>query len=87
MRDRIARTVEILKNIEPNVVNGKKDSEVVVETVVGPYKVETGQRYVGEYAMPVFFFNLTTAYCILRSKGVPVGMVDFLSDALSPKTE
>jgi hypothetical protein len=29
------------------------------------------------YALPNFFFHLTTAYAILRSQGVPIGKADF----------
>jgi len=29
------------------------------------------------YALPNFFFHLTTAYAILRSRGVPIGKADF----------
>jgi hypothetical protein len=30
------------------------------------------------HLLPNFFFHLTTAYAILRSKGVPLGKGDFL---------
>jgi hypothetical protein len=38
----------------------------------------TAQGYLLSYAMPQFFFHATTAYDILRHKGVPVGKRDFL---------
>jgi hypothetical protein len=38
----------------------------------------TGLGYLQSYAMPQFFFHLTTAYDILRHKGVPIGKRDFL---------
>src|SRR5689334_13996303 len=38
----------------------------------------TGQNYLLSYAMPQFFFHATTAYDILRSKGVSIGKRDFL---------
>jgi uncharacterized protein len=28
--------------------------------------------------VPDFFFHVTTAYCILRHNGVPLGKMDFL---------
>ena len=37
-----------------------------------------GLGYLQTYAMPQFFFHVTTAYDILRHKGVPVGKRDFL---------
>jgi len=38
----------------------------------------TGLGYLLSYAMPQFFFHLTTAYDILRHKGAPIGKRDFL---------
>jgi len=38
----------------------------------------TVQGYLLSYAMPQFFFHTTTAYDILRHKGVPIGKRDFL---------
>ena len=37
-----------------------------------------GLGYLQGYAMPQFFFHVTTAYDILRHNGVPVGKRDFL---------
>jgi hypothetical protein len=37
-----------------------------------------GLGYLLSYAMPQFFFHVTTAYDILRHEGVPVGKRDFL---------
>lgn len=47
---------------------------------MGTFRFETGQTYVSEYAMPNFHFHLTTAYCILRHRGVPVGALDYMKD-------
>ena len=37
-----------------------------------------GQAYLLHYALPNFFFHVTTAYAILRHNGVEVGKSDFL---------
>jgi hypothetical protein len=37
-----------------------------------------GDRFLAEFALPSFFFHLTTAYAILRHAGVPVQKGDFL---------
>jgi hypothetical protein len=39
-----------------------------------------GRRYLAHFALPNFFFHLTTAYDILRHCGVAVGKADFLGD-------
>jgi hypothetical protein len=38
----------------------------------------TGTQFLQQFAVPSFFFHLTTAYAILRHKGVPLTKGDFL---------
>jgi len=38
----------------------------------------TAPEFLSSFSMPNFYFHTTTAYDILRSKGVPVGKRDFL---------
>lgn len=80
LRARIDRTVEVLQAVDPASMDGLESREVLMETKVGTFRFETGQRYVSEYAMPNFHFHLTTAYCILRHRGVPLGAFDYLRD-------
>lgn len=45
------------------------------------------QRYVEDWIMPNFYFHLTTAYALLRMKGIGLGKLDFLmhaADAMVP---
>ena len=37
-----------------------------------------GNDYLQQFALPNFFFFVTTAYDILRHRGVPLGKRDFL---------
>jgi uncharacterized protein len=39
-----------------------------------------GERYLAHFALPNFFFHLTTAYDTLRHYGVAIGKADFLGD-------
>jgi hypothetical protein len=41
----------------------------------------TGRDYVANFALPNFFFHVTTAYAILRHKGIAIGKMDFLGGA------
>ena len=55
----------------------------VAEGVVIPLRnrdplVFTGEVYLRHWALPNFFFHLTTAYAILRKNGVQIGKRDFL---------
>ena len=42
------------------------------------YKAATGKTYLAEFALPNFFFHVTTACAILRAAGVTLGKFNFL---------
>ncbi|KAG8665445.1 hypothetical protein FPOAC2_10516 [Fusarium poae] len=79
LQDRIAKTVEILENVDPDLINGKEDVEILMESKMGTFRF-TGERYINEYVIPNFHFHLTSAYCIMRTQGVPLGAFDYLKD-------
>ncbi|RWX76553.1 DUF1993 domain-containing protein [Neorhizobium lilium] len=74
---RIGKTVEFLKTADPASMADKDDAEVEVKTRNGS-TIFTGRTYLLNFALPNFFFHATTAYAILRHKGVPVGKMDFI---------
>ena len=58
--------------------DGKEDNEVVLK--FGPRSLTfTARDYVQTFALPNFYFHATTAYAILRHKGVPLGKIDFIA--------
>jgi hypothetical protein len=77
LQARIARTIELLKAVPADKINGQEDKDVVLKTPRGdlPFK---GRDYVLGFALPNFYFHLTAAYAILRNQGVPVGKMDYL---------
>ncbi|RGP79262.1 transcription factor [Fusarium longipes] len=79
LQERIAKTVEILESVDPNLLNGKEETEILMESKMGTFRF-TGQRYISEYVIPNFHFHLTSAYCIMRTQGVPLGAFDYLKD-------
>ncbi|OBS17746.1 hypothetical protein FPOA_09478 [Fusarium poae] len=79
LQDRIAKTVEILENVDPDLINGKENVEILMESKMGTFRF-TGERYINEYVIPNFHFHLTSAYCIMRTQGVPLGAFDYLKD-------
>ncbi|KAF4989690.1 hypothetical protein FGRMN_8959 [Fusarium graminum] len=79
LQARIAKTIEVLEGVDPDSINGKENEEILMETRMGNFRF-TGQRYISEYAIPNFHFHLTSAYCIMRTQGVPLGALDYLKD-------
>jgi hypothetical protein len=78
MQARIATTEKFLKAMPKAAMDGAETREVIVKGRTGD-RVYTGASYVLDFALPNFFFHVTTAYAILRHKGVPVGKMDFLA--------
>jgi hypothetical protein len=77
MKARIDKTIEFLKSIKPEQLNGRENTEITV-TVGGQPRPFKAQNYLYHFALPNFFFHLTTAYNILRHVGLDVGKRDFM---------
>ncbi|KAL4725909.1 hypothetical protein ACLX1H_006583 [Fusarium chlamydosporum] len=43
LQDRITKTVEILESVDPDIINGKEDTEILMESKMGNFRF-TGQR-------------------------------------------
>jgi len=78
LQDRIAKTIDLLKESDAKAFEGKEDEEVVMKFSSGERKF-TGQSYLTTFAIPNFYFHMSTTYAILRMKGVPLGKQDFLT--------
>lgn len=80
LQARIARTISLLKATPASGFAGREETAVVLQTPNGDIPF-TGSTYVYGFAIPNFYFHLTTAYALLRMKGVPLGKRDFLGTA------
>lgn len=80
LQARIAATVDFLKTVPREAVDGREDADVVLKVRTGeiPFK---GLGYVQGFVIPNFYFHVTTAYAILRHNGVPIGKRDYLGRA------
>ena len=58
-------------------IDGAED-KVIAWTAGGNDRKIKGNDYLQQFALPNFFFFVTTAYNILRHRGVPLGKRDFL---------
>jgi hypothetical protein len=80
LQERIARTIAFLKAVPAEAVNGREDAEIVIKTPNRSFEM-SGRDYALGFVLPNFYFHLTTAYALLRMKGVPVGKMDFIGAA------
>ena len=77
LRARIHATLDILKSIDATAMEGGETREIIIPTGANKLKL-AGADYLLHFAMPNFYFHLTTAYDILRGSGVEIGKRNFL---------
>ncbi|HEV2561004.1 MAG TPA: DUF1993 domain-containing protein [Rhizomicrobium sp.] len=77
LQARIAKTVAFMETIKPEQLAGAENREVVLKFPSGEMKF-TGKDYVTGFALPNFYFHVTTAYALLRHNGIEIGKRDFL---------
>ncbi len=77
LQARVAKTLDFIQSVKPEAFEGSDDKEITLKA--GPQVLKfTGEGYLTTFALPNFFFHLTTAYAILRQAGVEIGKKDFL---------
>jgi hypothetical protein len=77
LKARIAKTLAFVNSVPASEIDGSEEKEITI-TVGGQPRTLKGQRYLLGNALPNFFFHVTTAYDILRHKGVEVGKRDYM---------
>jgi hypothetical protein len=77
LQARVAKTLAFLNGVERAQVDGAEAREVVMK-VRGNELRFTAERYLLQFALPNFFFHVTTAYDVLRHSGVPLSKLDYL---------
>jgi hypothetical protein len=78
LRERLQRTVEYMQSVPPAAFDGAEDREVVMRFPGGTGYRWAGREYLTGFALPNFYFHVTTAYALLRANGVPLGKPDYL---------
>lgn len=76
---RITKTVDYLQSFKPEQFAGADDRVITVKTQRTTFNFKPAD-FVRHWALPNFFFHVTTAYALLRHGGVEVGKADFLGN-------
>lgn len=74
---RVERALELVRSVDAASLAGSETRETV-RKVGGNDRTFTGADYLTQYALPNFYFHVTTAYDILRHNGVPLGKADYI---------
>jgi hypothetical protein len=79
LHQRLDATIAHLRSIAPSDLEAGLDREIVIEHRGGSMR-SSGGRFLIAFAIPHFFYHVTTAYGILRNQGVQLTMGDFLGN-------
>jgi hypothetical protein len=77
LQERIAKTIAFLQTVNAAQIDGTEERDIVLKMRSGEMQFK-GQSYLLNFALPNFYFHVTTAYAILRHNGLDVGKADFL---------
>ena len=74
---RVDKTIDYLQGFKPEQFEGADERTITIPT---PRQTFTfpGLIFLRHWALPNFFFHVTTAYNLLRSNGVELGKADYL---------
>lgn len=77
LKARLEKTTSWIKTVSPAALEGSEDRDIRVPLRDRTLEMK-GLPYLKQWALPNFFFHVTTAYNILRHNGVELGKRDFL---------
>lgn len=76
---RLDATIAYLRAIAPSDLEAGLDRTIVIEHPRGSVR-SSGRQFLIAFAIPHFFYHVTSAYSILRNQGVQLTMGDFLGN-------
>jgi uncharacterized protein len=77
LKARIAKTLDFVNEFKPARIDGSEDRDITIP-LGNQTRSFKGENYLVGFALPNFFFHLTTAYAILRHNGVELGKGDYM---------
>jgi len=74
---RVDKTLDYLRGFTAAQFEGADERTITVNIPSGPLSFP-GLAFLRHWALPNFFFHVTTAYALLRHNGVAIGKADYL---------
>jgi hypothetical protein len=78
LKQRCDRTIGYIESVDPAAIAAGEDRVIELRFPNGMGYRFSGRDYLTGFALPNFFFHVTTAYAILRAAGVSLGKPDYL---------
>ena len=80
LKARIAKTLAYINGVGAAGYEGAEDRDIVLQLRSGELRFK-GLSYLRDFVLPNVYFHITTAYGILRNRGVALGKPDYLGGA------
>lgn len=79
LKGRVEKTLAWLATIRPEQLDGTEHKLVTFPVGREATRTLSAEAYLKHWALPNFFFHITTTYAILRHNGVALGKSDYLN--------
>jgi hypothetical protein len=83
LKARIAKTIAFLDTIKKDQVDARAGATIELP-LPGRTMSFAAPDFLMNFSLANFLFHVTTAYALLRAKGVPLGKMDFLAGGQTP---
>jgi len=82
LRERVRKTLTYIASVQAASIDGSEGRDIVIPMRPPREPVQlTGLVFLQHWALPNFYFHITTAYALLRQAGVDIGKGDYLAMA------
>lgn len=78
LKERVRKTIAFLKTLDRKNFAGAENKDIVLKFPNATLEYKGGE-YVNKFVLPNVYFHITTAYGILRNRGVALGKTDYLA--------
>lgn len=75
---RVQKALTALETFKSSQIDGSEERPVSMKTPRGEMNFSGGLSFLQSFALPNFYFHVTTAYAILRHNGLEIGKMDYL---------
>ena len=76
LQTRLEKTKAFLTSLKPDQIDGSEERPITIKGHGMEFNFK-GLDYLTGFALPNFYFHMTTAYAILRMSGLDIGKKDF----------
>lgn len=76
---RIEETLMLVRSLAGDMIDADPERQIVHSLPDGTTFDLTAEQYVRDWALPQFYFHVMIAYAILRSKGIELGKIDYVT--------